>query len=347
MKNMLILSCLVILSCQENQKINDMLVKEITDIAVPECPLECPQQVVDQYLCPVCPEIQTDMNIQRQTLNLREDEDNLTAWLKTRGSINLGEETVFYWSGYIYEIEEKNPDDYRQIGVPTFESPILKFEGFNVARFLKDQAGNHIMLSREASFYINPDTNKIIDCWLNTMLDTPKEVPVLHVWNDPVNFGTGYVDFLELDKDKLSFYTDILVSYRSPLAANENYLPYSASDVYQSSELFNFYVKRSDLENPMIASAPVEISWTRIGQYLPWMQMGQKNGKLLYAVRGYKLPNGWQDLPQKIKDRVTQENKLEFMNAPSEIPDGFVPNMTSWRYFKQQFDSGNYQITCQ
>ena len=72
------------------------MVKEIPDSAVPECPLECPQQVVDQYLCPVCPEIQIDMNIQRQTLNLREDEDNLTAWLKTRGSINLGEETVFY-----------------------------------------------------------------------------------------------------------------------------------------------------------------------------------------------------------------------------------------------------------
>jgi hypothetical protein len=299
--------------------------------------------------CPICPQVELnpDMQIQRQALDLRTDADNLKAWLKVRGDANLGAETVYYWSGYIYQMKDQNPDDFRQPGVPAFEIPLLKFEGFNISRFVKDQAGNHVLLTKEASFYIDPDTNRIIDCWLNPMLDLPKEVPVLHVWNDPVNFGTGYVDYFEMSEDRLSFFTDILISYRSPLAGNEAYLPYSSSDVYQGSELFNFYVKRSDLENPNITSAPVEISWTRIGQYLPWMQMGQKNGKLIYTVRGYKLANGWDDLPQKIKDKVIQSGKMEYMHAPESVPDGFVPNVTSWRYFKQQFEAGLYQPTCQ
>jgi hypothetical protein len=309
--------------------------------------VEVYQECADAQVCPTCPQPEKpiDMQIAYQPLDLRTDADNLKAWLKVRGDANLGAETVYYWSGYIYQMKDQNPDDFRQIGVPAFEVPLLKFEGFNISRFVKDQAGNHLLLTREASFYIHPDTNQIIDCWLNPMLDVPKEVPVLHVWNDPVNFGTAYVDYLEMGDDHLSFFTDILISYRSPLANDEDFLPYSSSDVYQSSELFNFYVKRSDLENPNITSAPVNISWTRIGQYLPWMQMGQKNGRLVYTVRGYKLPNGWDGLPQKIKDKVMMSDQLEYMHAPEEAYPG--PNMTSWRYFKQQFQAGQYQPTCQ
>lgn len=73
--------------------------------------------------------------------------------------------------------------------------------------------------------------------------------------NDPVNFGVGYVNHVELG-DRISFFSDVIVSYRSPLAGDPQLSPFSASDVYQSNELFNFIASRKDLENEELDTVP-------------------------------------------------------------------------------------------
>ena len=250
---------------------------------------------------------------------------------------------MFYWVGYIYDFTKANPENYPRPGPPSFEPPLFRFEGFNVARFAEVSPGNYEMLSREISVYQDPNSGEILDCWRSPLILGRPSLRVLHVANDPVNFGVGPVSFVELG-ERISFFSDILLAYRSPLAGG--YEDFSASDVYQSNELFNFYVDRDSLEDESVLSAPVEISWTRVGQYLPWMQMGSEEGQLIYHVRGYKGLDGVEGLPQELLDWTRTVAGEAFLNAPEEIPASYQPNATTWRVFKEAFDSGAYTPNC-
>jgi type IV secretory pathway VirD2 relaxase len=61
------------------------------------------------------------------------------------------------------------------------------------------------------------------------------------------------------------------------------------------------------------------------------MKMSTRPGNLLYQSRGYKLKNGYADLPQAIKDFVSK-NFPEYEHAPATFT---APNMTSWKYYKK------------
>jgi hypothetical protein len=173
-------------------------------------------------------------------------------------------------------------------------------------------------------------------------------VPVLHVWNDPVNFAWpasswGIQPYQQLG-DRVTWFTDLPLAYPSPLAGNPAYANYSAGDVYQTAELFNFYTSYAEMSDPTKKSVSAEISWTKVGQYVPFMQMGAQSGSIIYHTRGQKLENGWQDLPQHIRDYVLAR-KPEYQHAPTSWAAG-QKNMTSWRYFKALYDSGKYSPSC-
>ena len=309
-----------------------------TEAGMSSSEMMCPE-------CETCPDQPTEEP--RRELDLRTNADNVFAWRKTRASLDPEKNVVFYWVGYIYQINEKDPANFAEGAYNvTFEEPLFRFEGFNVARFAEDGAGGYEMLSREVSVYQDPRTGAIIDCWRNNLHPERPEVRVMHVANDPVNFGVGAVDHIELG-DRVSFYSDILISYRSPLAENPSFFDYSASDVYQSNELFNFYASKKDLENESLDSVPVEISWTRVGQYLPWMQMGDRPGKLIYHVRGYKVMNGIEGLPEPLVTWTREVAGEEFLRAPDSAPPGFSPNATSWRVFRDALVNGTYDPACE
>ena len=61
------------------------------------------------------------------------------------------------------------------------------------------------MVSREVSVYEDPNTGEIINCWENTLLPFRPSQSVMHVANDPVNFGVGEVNYIELG-DQVSFF---------------------------------------------------------------------------------------------------------------------------------------------
>ena len=168
----------------------------------------------------------------------------------------------------------------------------------------------------------------------------------MHVANDPVNYGVGETDFVELG-DRISFFSDIILSYRSPLAGVAEYEAFSAGDVYQTSELFNYIVARKDLEDERVLSAPVEISWTRVGQYLPWMQMGDTRGYLVYHVRGYKVLGGVDELPGPLVEWTRNVAGEKFLKSPSFIPASYEPNETTWRVFRNALESGDYTPECE
>jgi hypothetical protein len=274
---------------------------------------------------------------EQMDLDLDDFDDNQLAWLKTRGSLDPEEDVFFYWTGSIYLLQDAAPE---APAFTEFPGPILHFEGFNVARFTPLEDGVR-MVSREMAVYKSPYGN-ILECWSNSALDvpSPKQVPVVHVWNDPVSHTLYGADFDRMG-DEIVFRTEIQLNYPSPLPVDD-YPQYSANNTYQSIELFNWYVDLDDLQDPNIDNAPVSISWSRQGQALPWMQAGQSSAKLVYHTRGRKLLGGFKDLPEHIQSYVL-EHGPDYQESPSS---DWGPNMTSWRTFKSLIDSGAYSPDC-
>lgn len=274
-------------------------------------------------------------------LDLEDPVDNTTAFAKMRGSLDETEEVVFYWHGYIYNHETQDPFGVTETSYAS--SPLLAFEGYNIARLEKISDTEYLMLSREITVYKNL-FGKIIDCFDTYAINSenPEWVPVVHVQNDPVNFIVGESGYKELG-DLIVWDMDIFLSYPSPLPVDE-YPEYSASNTYQSIELFDFYSKREDLDNADLNSVPVHLSWVRKGQYLPWMKAGQKEGGLMYHAQGYKVMDGWDGLPDELKE-WTEEHAPEYKHAPERDTNG--SNTTSWRYMKRLLDQGDYPTTCQ
>ncbi|MBM3158149.1 MAG: DUF1838 family protein [Bacteroidetes bacterium] len=258
----------------------------------------------------------------KSSYNLENARDNMDAYMKVRGSLSPADEVVFYAKGSIYAYDPEKPWKH-----------LFNFEMFNIARSerLPGDSGWKL-ITREMLVYQDPKTNEILSSWKNPW--TKEEVEVMHVWNDPVNqqfrYGAFKVPYQRMGNDRLGIFNDVPLSYPSPLTKNE-WPEHSRSDVYQGAELFNFFCSEKELNNKKIVNATADVSWTRFSDFLPWMKMSSLPGNLLYQGRGYKLKNGYADLPAVIKTFV-ENNFPEYAHAPATYT---TPNMTSWRYFKK------------
>jgi hypothetical protein len=270
-----------------------------------------------------------------RTLDLETPEGRTEAYLITRGSLSSEDEIVFYFSGRIYADIPALAEATPELGL---RRPLLRFEGFNIARFIETEDGGRRMLSRELMLYEDLD-GRVIDCWQNPLTETP--VTVAHVWNDPVSFGVGDVAAESLG-DTVAFRVEVSINTPSPLAGDD-YGVFSASDIYQTTEIFDFFVARNELDDPTVRSARASLAWTRVGQWLPWMQMGQRPGRLIYHALGRKLPGGFAELPEHVRELVMNEDP-SYANAPSAEREG--PNATSWSRFRDLIDAGRYQERC-
>lgn len=256
-------------------------------------------------------------------LDLHAPADNYQAFMRTRGDIS-GEEVVYYWTG---EIHSFVPD---QQSVHLFD-----VAGYNIARFEEYEEG-YLMLSREVLLYLDPETGEILREWFNPF--TGRSEQVVHAWNDPVNGEMPRSDgnwefsmpFTDLGNGMISWDLRILVTYPSPLPASQ-FPEFSGSDLYQGCELFGFIVSKDDLENTELTSVPASLTWTRIGQWLPWMRMADKPGYLIYHCSGSKLEGGYPALPAYLREFVELLHP-EFANSPEQYSR---PNETSWTFFRK------------
>ncbi len=272
--------------------------------------------------------ITSGTGLAQKPLNLANPTDNMTAYIKMRGSLDPNEEVVYYWKGLIYSF------------IPGERSiPLFEMEAYNIA-ITKPVEGGYEMLTREVALYRDLKTGEYLEKWYNPFIkDT---VEVIHVWNDPVNQkfqlksprGDWGIPYMDQGNGRVSMFSDIFLLYPSPLPKAE-YPENSRSDQYQAAELFQFFMDKADLDDPKKKSVYNEVGWTRLSDFLPWMRMADKPGYLVYQCRGYKIMGGaFEKLPAKLKQYVLDRHP-EYAKAPATF---ISPNMTSWRYFKKVLD---------
>jgi hypothetical protein len=191
------------------------------------------------------------------------------------------------------------------------------------------------MVSRELLFYQDPKTGEILDTWDNPW--TGDTVEVLHVANDPVNWGNTY----ELDKNgdpyqmDLSTHGDywwdtstIPLFYKNPLGGD--YQDY-VGGIYHATEMFNTTGNVSDLTDDSKDTAEVRIGWERMSDWLPWMKMSGRTGIVYFHTFGRKLES-FDQLPESFKYEI--EKNYPKYRQPPPIDDQ-RKNETSWTYFKK------------
>lgn len=259
-------------------------------------------------------------------LDLDNPVDNLTAFAKVRGSLNKDEEVIYYANGAIYGFVDGERDKH-----------LMNFEMYNIARLNSTGENEYDLLTREVLLYTDKETGEVLENFMNPY--TEQSVKVFHVWNDPVNqqfklqgkYGPWGVNHNKYGNDLICMNADILLAYPSPLTVEE-YPENSQSDLYEAGELFQFFVSEKELNNPNINSAECTISWTRLGPWLPWLNMAQRPGRMIYQGAGIKLlEKDYDTMPAVLRDYV-MKTKPEYRHAPTEYTS---PNETSWTYYKK------------
>jgi len=251
---------------------------------------------------------------------------------KVQCSMEDASPQVFEWSGYGYARVPGERDrrlfglmgmNIRQCG--SIEDPELGV--------------GYRLVSREIMLYLNPDTGEVMRTFNNPW--TGAENEVIHVANDPVNGRPAFG--LNADGSERSFeYRDVngqyLINYEIPLfyhnAMGGNYQKYIGG-TYHATEIFDF---NGDVEELLDADQPVAypvVSWVRLAQWLPWMEMNGRAGMLYFNAMGRKL-QGYDQLPELMKKEIAE--RYPEYTAPPPLDDT-RRNETSWTYMKKIIDS--------
>jgi hypothetical protein len=214
--------------------------------------------------------------------------------------------------------------------------PLFGLEIYGASRTSRTAQGWE-RLHKEVGYYTDLASGQILERWRNPMLD--KEVEVIPIMNDPVNRrsavdpskpGGGLSFRANRMAGHLLLTREVFLRYPNPLT-RADWPNNSAGDFYEATEMFNDFARLDDLADRSRPSVPSVGTWTRIGPWLPWMEMGNRPGWLVYHGHGVKLMNGVADLPKLVRD-YAEKHHAEWLTAPTRWSE---PNETSWTYFKK------------
>ncbi|GEM_PF-222114 len=260
-------------------------------------------------------------------------ETNLRTLLKIQGDLS-GDDIISGFAGKAW------------LWVPG-EANHLAFQTYGVGATRLDYQGDGVwnFHHREILYYMDPKTGEILDTWTNPV--TGRTVEVLHILNDPVNrisrveggFRSPPFDH-EIVGDRIVFQIDVFRTKENPIS-RQDYPLHSQQDVYQSCELWAISSSLSEVANPDVTSASNHTAWARCGMWLPFMEMGNRAGHMVYHAQSFKFMNGIDGLPKYIRD-YTAKNYPKYLEAPREWK-GLSENENTWSYAKKIIDDKRAQ----
>jgi hypothetical protein len=259
--------------------------------------------------------------------DLQVPEQALDVLVKMRGDLT-GAEVAWYWTGSIWGMV---PGEGNR--------KLFDYDGFSGARF-EAVEGGYRMLNRELGVYRDPSSGEILDRWLNPYLG--REVQVLHRLNDHVNveltaqgrFGIGAIPTTIMGDD-IWWRLDIFFFRPSPIS-RKDYPLNVQHDMYQGSELTMYHARLADIQNPQLTSTPAEVTFTRISQWEPFMEMGNRPGQMVFHAAGRKLVD--ESELERVDPRLYQHistNHPAYLHAPEEWQPGTVSQWEAFRQLKQ------------
>jgi hypothetical protein len=81
------------------------------------------------------------------------------------------------------------------------------------------------------------------------------------------------------------------------------------------------------------------ISWGRISKWLPWMEMGDREGVVIFHTAGMRL-DSYEQMPEVVRKEI-ELNYAQYREPPPL--DDARPNETSWTVFKRYIDAKRAQ----
>ena len=253
---------------------------------------------------------------------------NRDAWARMQADMDSEKERICHCSGTIMAVRPGQAI-----------KPFLGFQTFLCTRLLPWTDGNIRRVNKEVIFYTALDRlgqpAEIIDEWHNPFTD--EEVRVVHAVNDPFNYTISDTLILapedfggdpstlkkiplifpwqQLDDETLVLSTDMHLNYPNPLQPDK-WPRESAGPTAQVSEMMRYFVKRSDLENPVLTAVPYYGTWQRISPWLPWMLMGTTPGHCMYVSTMTTVPD-ISHLPAHVR-AYAQKHYPHMLTAPTE-----------------------------
>ena len=220
---------------------------------------------------------------------------------------------------------------------------LFNLDGMNIRQCTTvedpEKGTGYRMVSREIMLYLDPETNEVLRSWENPW--TGETLTPIHVANDPVNgrpsFGRDKDGnpnpnrFKEINGTWL-MNIEVPLFYKNVLGGE--YQKY-VGGTYHATEIFDFNGDMDELLDPAIDSAEPIVSWVRISQWLPWMEMNGRHGNMYFNAMGKKLQS-FDQLSDTMKSEIAT-NYPEYTAPPPG--DDTRRNETSWTYMKKILDS--------
>ena len=197
-------------------------------------------------------------------------------------------------------------------------------------------------VSREIMVYMDPETGQILDTWTNPW--TGNDVEVIHVANDPVNMRAARYERNEdgeyEGERELRIYGDVAASsgevplfYKNPLGGDfQQYV----GGMYHAMEMFNsFYRADRLLDSEERSVGDSHLAWSRVAQWLPWLEMGDRPGIMIFNATGFSTFD-----KEKVPGRLVEILDTRYPSYWTPPPlDDSRPNETSWTVFKRHLEN--------
>ncbi|MBD2309606.1 DUF1838 family protein [Chroococcidiopsis sp. FACHB-1243] len=242
-------------------------------------------------------------------------------FVRTRCSTD-GRNVYTQWQGSVYAFVPQEK-----------QRKLFNIIEMNVARCLQDRQGQWFLTSRELNFYLDPQTNQVLNYWQNPW--TKEVVPVVHVANNPVQHDIGGEYLVFVNGENVTFSLNIPLTYPNVLANESKFQEYSSQPLYQAGEFFKFTVPKRYVTDSSTTTVPLVAStWMRLGPWLPWMKMKDRSGQLVYSATTRKFLD-FEELSPTLRHVIQARLPLY-----QEAPHCFLAtsNVTSWTYFRQHFN---------
>lgn len=270
---------------------------------------------------------------EKAMVNFEDPTENLRAYMKLTGNLDPSVETCGWFGGTLYG----------NIGVEKM-LPLIGVEGLGVMRVEPQGNNTYRVFNREFAVYKDLKTGEYLDDWVNPY--TEERVKVWPIQNLKVMGEVAPIRKQDFDGtiveipfsppwiiqgDKAFSLLELHAAFPNPMTP-EDWPRESAGPINKTSEMFNRMTTLSDLADPDTTSADYVGTWVRIGPWLPWMLMGQRDGHIVY--RSFMNKTGpVENVPEKLRTYM-EKNYPEFLQAPP-ASDWGKPNDSSFSVYME------------